>query len=50
MPDEFHYSVFFVIGVVVVIAAKIYGYMRRSNEQWRNVDKTKLRKWEDEDD
>ena len=42
-----------IILIVVVIAwvlSKVRFYMRKSEEQWREVDKTRLREWEDEDD
>jgi hypothetical protein len=39
--------------IVIVIAwvlSKVFYYMRRSEQQWLEVDKTRLREWEDEDD
>ena len=36
--------------VVVYTIAKVIDYSRTSDEQWRQVDKSKLREWEDEDD
>jgi len=35
---------------VIYVVAKIRMYMRQSEEQWRHVDKSKLKSWEDEDD
>jgi hypothetical protein len=35
---------------VIYAVVRIRQYMRVSNEQWKNVDKSKLREWEDEDD
>lgn len=50
MPEGL-WIVLAIIAVVVVYAfAKLRYYMRRSEEQWRQVDKTKLRKWEDDED
>lgn len=36
--------------VIVYVVAKVFFYMRKSAQQWREVDRSKLRKWEDEDD
>jgi hypothetical protein len=33
----------------VYVAAKVIGYMRQSATEWQQVDKSKLKKWEDED-
>ena len=40
----------FIVGVVVVTIARVNQLNRRSKEQWREVDKSKLREWEDDDD
>ena len=40
----------FIAGVIVVTIARVIQLNRRSKEQWREVDKSKLRKWEDDDD
>ena len=34
----------------IYVFAKVRSYMRESDEQWKRVDKNKLREWEDEDD
>jgi hypothetical protein len=42
-----------IILIAVVIAwvlSKVRYYMRKSEQQWRDVDKSKLRAWDDEDD
>jgi len=36
--------------VIVWVLAKVAYYARRSEEQWRRVDKSKLRRFDDEDD
>lgn len=38
-------AVLVIVLVVVYLFGKILGYMRRSEEQWREVDKNKLNKW-----
>jgi large-conductance mechanosensitive channel len=43
--------VFLIIAFVVLyVVAKVIGYMRKSEQQWEQVDKSKLREWEDDDD
>jgi hypothetical protein len=50
MPDELKYLLLFIAVVVIYTIAKVVGYMRKSDQQWQQVDKSKLREWEDEDD
>lgn len=40
----------FIALVVVFTVVRVLGYMRRSEQQWEQVDKSKLRKWEDDED
>lgn len=35
---------------VIYVVAKVWSYMRDSEAQWEQVDKSKLREWDDEDD
>jgi hypothetical protein len=40
-----------IIAVVIVYTiAKVIENVRKSEQQWRDVDKSKLRRWDDEDD
>jgi hypothetical protein len=39
-----------IAAVVLYVAAKVVFYMRKSRQQWREVDRSKLREWEDEDE
>ena len=41
--------IFIAVGVIYTIA-KVVEYKRKSEQQWRQVDKSKLRKWEDDED
>ena len=42
--------VLLLIAVVIVYAiAKVLQNMHKSEQQWRDVDKTKLREWDDDD-
>ena len=50
MPDGLTYLLIFIALVIVYTIAKIVGYVRQSEQQWRDVDKSKLRVWDDEDD
>jgi len=50
MPDGLKYLLIFIALVVVYTIAKVVGYMRQSERQWEEVDKSKLKKWEDDED
>jgi hypothetical protein len=34
--------------IIVYVIAKVISYARLSEEQWKQVDKSKLREWEDD--
>ena len=49
--SEGFWPVLLIIAIVAAwVLSKVFFYMRKSEEQWREVDKTKLKKWEDDDD
>jgi hypothetical protein len=50
MPDGLKFLLLFIAVVVAYTIAKVVGYMRKSDQQWQQVDKSKLREWEDDDD
>lgn len=50
MPDGLMYLLIFVAVVVVYTIAKVVGYMRQSDRQWEQVDKSKLKEWDDDED
>lgn len=50
MPDGLLPVLIFLAIVVVYTIAKIVDYSRKSDALWRQVDKSKLREWEDDDD
>lgn len=50
MPDGLWLILSLVAVVIAYVIAKVFFYMRKSEEQWQQADKTKLREWEDEDD
>lgn len=35
--------------IVIWVLAKVVHYARKSERQWRDVDKSKLKEWDDED-
>ena len=49
MADGLWIILLLIAAVIVYVLAKVRYYMKRSEEQWRDVDKSKLREWEDED-
>ena len=50
MPEGLTVLLIFIALVVVYTIAKVIGYMRQSERQWTEVDKSKLREWEDDED
>ncbi len=50
MPDGLWPIIILIAIVIGWVFSKVRYYMRKSEEQWREVDKTKLREWDDEDD
>ncbi|NCF50171.1 hypothetical protein GWP57_01070 [Gammaproteobacteria bacterium] len=49
MPEGLWPILAIVAIVVVYVLARVFQYMRLSEQQWREVDKSKLKTWEDED-
>ncbi len=50
MADGFWPVVLIVAVVIVWVAAKVIDNARKSEQQWREVDKSKLQEWQDDDD
>lgn len=50
MPDGLWPIIILIAIVAVWVIAKVRHYMRVSEQQWEEVDKSKLREWDDEDD
>ena len=50
MPDALLYILIFIAFVIVYVIAKVMHYVRLSNEQWKQVDKSKLKTWDDDED
>ena len=49
MPEGLWLILLFIAVVIVYTIARVLRLMRQSDEQWRKVDKSKLREWEDDD-
>jgi hypothetical protein len=39
----------FILLVIALVLSKVFFYVRKSEEQWQKVDKSKLRDWEDDE-
>jgi len=39
-----------VLFIVALVLSKVLFYVRKSDQQWQDVDKSKLRVWEDDDE
>ena len=50
MPDGAIYLLIFVAVVIVYTIVKILQYQRRSEQQWEQVDKSKLKEWVDDEE
>ena len=50
MPSGLILLLIMIALIVIYTIAKVLQYMRLSDEQWRNVDKSKLKQWEDDDE
>ena len=49
MDKGFWMAILIVVAVVVYVSAKAVYYARKSEQQWQDVDKSKLKEWEDDD-
>jgi len=50
MPDGIWPILILIAVVILYVLSKIRFYMRKSDEQWLAVDKSKLCEWDEEDD
>lgn len=50
MPSGLTFLLIMIALIVIYTIAKVLQYMRLSDEQWRDVDKSKLKQWEDDDE
>ena len=50
MPGGLIFLLIMILLVIVYTIAKVLQYMRLSDRQWREVDKSKLKEWQDDDE
>jgi hypothetical protein len=50
MPGGLIFLLIMIAVIVIYTIAKVLQYMRLSDEQWQQVDKTKLKEWDDDDE
>lgn len=50
MPDGLLTILVLIAGVFVYVIAKVMENVRKSEKQWEEVDKSKLKEWEDDED
>ncbi|MGI9199870.1 MAG: hypothetical protein ACR2QL_02335 [Woeseiaceae bacterium] len=50
MPDGLLAILLIIAGVILYAIAKVVQNVRKSEQQWEQVDKSKLKEWDDEDD
>ena len=49
MPDGLIFLLIMIALIIVYTIAKILRYIRLSEKQWEQVDKSKLKEWEDDE-
>jgi hypothetical protein len=50
MPEGLWIVLAIIVFVAIYVLAKVINYMRISDKQWQEVDKSKLKEWEDDDE
>lgn len=50
MPEGLTPILILIAVVIIYTVAKVIGYVKQSEQQWREVDKSKLREWDDDED
>ncbi|MDX1403380.1 MAG: hypothetical protein R3192_02520 [Woeseiaceae bacterium] len=50
MAEGFWPIALIIAGIIVWVLAKVYANIKKSERQWREVDKSKLREWQDDED
>ena len=50
MPEGLVPILVLITVVIIYTIAKVVQHVRRSEQQWRQADKSKLREWDDADD
>ncbi|MDH3511354.1 MAG: hypothetical protein OER85_10930 [Gammaproteobacteria bacterium] len=50
MNAGFWIAALLIAGFACYVVAKVITYMRKSEREWQQVDKSKLKKWEDDEE
>ena len=50
MPEGLLPVLVIILFVIAYVVAKVVANVRKSERQWQEVDKSKLKEWEDDDD
>lgn len=50
MPNGLIFLLIMIALIIVYTIAKVLQYMRLSEEQWEQVDKSKLKEWDDDEE
>jgi hypothetical protein len=50
MDTKFWIAVLILAGFALYVAGKVISAIRKSERQWQQVDKSKLKTWEDDED
>ena len=50
MSEELQLALAFLFVFAVYVFAKVRAYMKQSDADWSQIDKTKLKEWDDDED
>lgn len=50
MAEGFWPAIVIILLILAWVLSKVLHYMRKSEEQWQKVDKTRLKEWQDDED
>ncbi len=50
MSEGFWPVILIIVVIIAWVLAKIYSNVKKSERQWREVDKSKLKEWQDDDE
>ena len=50
MTEQLWILLFVMAGFALYVGGKVYAAMKKSERQWRDVDRSKLRTWDDDEE
>ena len=50
MPDGLTFLLIMIVLIIVYTIVRVVQYVRLSEKQWEQVDKSKLKEWDDDDE